>query len=262
MTLPPASRSAFFHNILVQTTAIYILPDGSFSKLQDWVASSIHLTYPNSQKDTFAFEAAQTFYSLNEFAISITTLPHFISWTIKNVLKPSLLITRLAVLYGPPTNPGVGNEALSGILELPSLRDLRLVFQDYEFKGFGPSRWLRPSISVISSLSSLPSLSLKLQRANTSRGLDAEPGDIDIDRDELKDVTVFLKEPTAEEERMVREMYRVVTEYAGPRASFVGILTEMGWNDRVAEHVVGELSPRVGVKGWLVEERDVEMGDG
>jgi hypothetical protein len=246
----------------VQTTAIYILPNGSFSKLQDWVASSIHLTNPNSQKDTFAFEAAQTFYSLNEFAIPITTLPHFISWTINNVLKPSLLITRLAVLYGPPTNPGVGNEAFSSILELPNLRDLRLVFQDYEFKGFGPSRWLRPSISVISSLSSLPNLSLKLQKANTSRGLDAEPDDIDVDRDELKDITVFLKEPTAEEERMVREMYRVVREYAGPRASFVGILTEMGWNDRVAEHVVGELSPRVGVKGWLAEERDVEMRDG
>ncbi|KAH8773153.1 hypothetical protein F5882DRAFT_464950 [Hyaloscypha sp. PMI_1271] len=262
MTLPPASRSAFFHNILVQTTAIYILPNGSFSKLQDWVASSIHLTHPNSQKDTFAFEAAQIFYSLNEFAISITTLPHFISWTINNVLKPSLLITRLAVLYGPPTNPGVGNEELSGILELPSLRNLRLIFQDYEFKGFGPSRWLRPDISVISSLSSLPNLSLKLQRANTSRGLDAVPDDIDVDRDELKDITVFLKEPTAEEERMVWEMYRVVSEYAGPRASFVGILTEMGWNDRVAEHVVEELSPRVGVKEWLAEERDVEMGDG
>jgi hypothetical protein len=98
--------------------------------------------------------------------------------------------------------------------------------------------------------------------ANTSRGLDAESGDIDVDRDELKDVTVFLKEPTAEEESMVREMYRVVSEYAGLRASFVGILMEMGWNDRVVEHVVGELSPRVGVKGWLAEERDVEMGDG
>jgi hypothetical protein len=120
ITLPPASRSAFFHNILVQTTAICILPNGSFSKVQDWVASSIHLTPPNSQKDTSAFEAAQTFYPLNEFAIYITTLPHFISWTKNNVLKPSLLITRLAVLYGPPTNPGVGNEALSSILHRSS----------------------------------------------------------------------------------------------------------------------------------------------
>jgi hypothetical protein len=25
---------------------------------------------------------------------------------------------------------------------------------------------------------------------------------------------------------------------------------------------VGELSPRVGVKGWLAEERDIEMSDG
>jgi hypothetical protein len=92
------------------------------------------------------------------------------------------------------------------MLELPNLRNLLLVFQGYEFKGFGPSCWLRPSISFISSLSSLPNLSLKLQRANASRRLDAEPNDIDVDRDELKDITVFVKEPTAEEERVVREI--------------------------------------------------------
>jgi hypothetical protein len=266
-TLPQNERVAFFQRALVQPTTIYILPNGSFSKLEAHVATSLHLTTPQSANATLAHEASFIFYTLNAFAISITLLPHLTTWTINNTFKPSLLITRLVVLYGPPTNPGGGNEELSCLLQLPNLRGLRLVFQDYEFKGLGPHYWLRPSLSVILPLASLPHLRLKLQRAVCSRGLDAQPEDIDTEDRNLVDVTDYLREPTKEEERVVKEMYRVVGEYKGPRASFEGILTEMGWSGEMAGLVVDQLSPRVAVKGWREEERrrglgEVEMSGG
>lgn len=121
--------------------------------------------------------------------------------------------------------------------------------------------WLRPSLSVISSLSSLPYLTLKLQRAICLHRLEAQPEDIDTEDSNLVDVTDYLKEPKKEGERVVGEMYRVVREYRGPRASFEGILCEMGWSEQMAGVVVRELSPRVAVKGWMEEERRRGGGD-
>jgi hypothetical protein len=260
-TLPQNERTAFFQRALVQPTTIYILPNGTFSKLEAHVATSLHLTTPHSANDTLAHSAAFIFYTHNTFAISITLLHHFATWTINHTFKPSHFITRLVVLYGPPTNPGGGNEELSCLLQLSNLRNLRLIFQDYEFKGLGPHYWLRPSLSVISSLASLPYLNLEIQRAICSRGLEAQPEDIDAEDRNLVDVTDYLKEPTEEEERAVREMYRVVKEYHGPRADFQGILVEMGWSERMAALVVKRWSPRVAVKGWREEERRRGLGE-
>jgi hypothetical protein len=263
--LQSASRTSILVNCLVQPTPIYILPNGSFSKLQG--PSAIHLTNPQSQNDAIAQEATQIFYSLNEFAVSITTLSSFLSWT-TNAIKPSTFITRLAVLYGPPTSPGGGNTELRGLIELPNLRSLRLIFQDYEFKGFGPYSWLRPNISTISSLAILPNLSLKLQLVICSRGPDSAPEDIDTDDERMKDVTSYLIVPTEQEERIVEESFRVCREYKGPRSSHEGILVEMGWSDRDAAWVVWELRARVEVKRWWEEEKrvagamDVEMSSG
>jgi len=125
----------------------------------------------------------------------------------------------------------------------------------------GPHYWLRPSLSVISSLASLPYLTLELQRANCSRGLNAQPEDIDTEDRNLVNVTDYLEEPTEEEESAVREMYRVVRAYQGPRADFQGILTEMGWSERMAATVVKRWSPRVAVKGWREEERRRGLGE-
>jgi hypothetical protein len=272
-SLPPHERATIYQQYLVQQTPISILPNGSFSKLQSPLASSLHLTNPHSQNDTLALEASQTFYSLNTFAISITTLPSFLSWTLNTNppfplnFKPSSFITCLAILYGPPTSPGGGNEELRGLLQLPNLRNLRLIFQDYEFKGLGPQYWLRPSLSVIDSLASLPHLSLTLQLGICLHGLDGRPEDLDTEDVRLRDVTSYLRNPSEEEERVVREMYRVIEGYRGPRASFEGILCEMGWSESDARKVVGELSPRVAVNGWREEERrrglgEVEMSGG
>ena len=147
------------------------------------------------------------------------------------------------------------------MLQLSNLRNLRLIFQDYEFKGLGPHYWLRPSLSVISSLASLPYLNLELQCAICLHDLEAQPEDIDTEDTHLVDVTDYLKEPTEEEERVVKEMYRVVREYRGPRASFEGILMEMGWSEEIAGLVVNRWSPRVAVKGWREEERRRGLGE-
>lgn len=260
-TLPQNERAGFFQRALVQPPTIYILPNGSFSKLEAHVATSLHLTNPHSANDTLAHEAAFIFYTHNSFAIPINLLHYFATWTINNTFKPSHFITRLVVLYGPPTNPGGGNEELRCLLQLSNLRNLRLIFQDYEFKGLGPHYWLRPSLSVISSLASLPYLNLELQCAICLHDLEAQPEDIDTEDTHLVDVTDYLKEPTEEEERVVKEMYRVVREYRGPRASFEGILMEMGWSEEIAGLVVNRWSPRVAVKGWREEERRRGLGE-
>ena len=53
----------------------------------------------------------------------------------------------------------------------------------------------------------------------------------------------------------------MVQEYKGPRASFEGILTEMGWSEQMAKLVVSELSPRVAVKWWRDDERRKGLGE-
>ena len=258
---------AHLQRSLVQNSTIYILPDGTFSKLQPTLLSSIHLTTSLDQDDILVLEAAQTFYSQNEFAMSISTIPDFVSWTTSNIFKPSDVITRLAILYGPPTNPGGGNTQLKPLLSLPSLRTLRLIFQDYPFKGLGPHLWLRPSIGAIVELQARPGLSLTLQLQRSSRGPDGKPEDIDADdHGALEDITLYLQPPTAEEERAVTESRMVIDRYRGPQSSHVNILVECGWSAEDSSRVVHELSPRVAVRYWMEKERlnslasqDVEM---
>jgi hypothetical protein len=208
-TLPPAERAASYQRSLVQPTAIYIMPDGTFSKLQAPLISSVLLTLPQSQSDTLAFEAARIFYSQNEFAVAISTIPSFIPWSVSNSFKPSDMITRLTVLCGPPTNPGGGNAELRPLLSMPNLRILRLIFQDYQFKGIGPARWLRPSIGVIMEFKTRRGLNMRLQLQSISIGPDGKPEDIDVEDVELKDITSYLQPPTVEEERAVAESRRI-----------------------------------------------------
>jgi hypothetical protein len=100
-----------------------------------------------------------------------------------------------------------------------------------------------------------------LQLGICLRGLDGQPEDLDTEDIGLRDITSYLKKPMEEEERVVREMYRVVEGYRGPSASFRGILCEMGWRDEDARCVVEELSPRVAVGGWREEERGRGLGE-
>lgn len=155
-SLPSEELASLNQITLVQCTTIYILLKGTISHLQPSLSTTVHLAIPHYPIDTAAIHAAQTFYAQNSFAISITILPLFTTCTISNILKSSSLITRLAILCGPRTNPGGGNAELATVLSMPNLRSLRLIFQDYEFKGLGPYRWLRPSIRVIMELKTNP----------------------------------------------------------------------------------------------------------
>ena len=257
---PPGS-TPLYKNALVQPTTIYILPNGTFSYLQPPLVSSIHLTVPRSAADTTALRAAQTFYAQNSFAIAITTISFFTTWTINDIFKPSEFITRLAILYGPPTNPGGGNAELAAVLSMPNLRNLRLIFQDYEFKGLGPYRWLRPSISVIMSLKTNPNLNLKLQLQNSSLGPEGRPEDIDADDvAHLEDITNYLDPPTEEEERIYGESRRIIASYKGPFSSHVSILREYGWSGWDSLRVVREVAARLRVRDWVDEGRVESLG--
>ena len=80
-SLPPAQREALYEQMLVQSGAIHILSGGTFSKLESQPALMWRLTVPTHADDTLAAEAAQVFYSHNEFAVSVKTLSLFtVSW--------------------------------------------------------------------------------------------------------------------------------------------------------------------------------------
>src|SRR2546421_1655983 len=68
-TLPPAQRLAFYERTLLQHAPIHILPDGTFSNLESQVALTRQLTIPSHANDSLAAEAAEVFYSRNEFAV-------------------------------------------------------------------------------------------------------------------------------------------------------------------------------------------------
>jgi hypothetical protein len=265
--LPPADRAALYQRYLVQGNTVFILQDGTLSRLQAPLLSSVHLTTPLHQGGTLALAAAHVFYVRNEFALSISTIPNFVPWIVGNTYKPSDLITRLAILYGPPTNTGGGNTELRPLLSMPNLRSLRLIFQDYPFKSLGPHFWLRPSIGAIMELTGRLGLDLKLQLQNDSNGFDGKPEDIDADdQAKLEDITKYLQPPTEEDEKMVAECQRIVGLYQGPRSNHVHILEECGWSAKDSNWVIFGLSRRVAVRDWIEEARldmlasqDVEM---
>jgi hypothetical protein len=78
------------------------------SKLEERVRASMQLAVPEVPGDTIGVEATSVFYAENEFAISIESVPSFVSCTVNSFFRPSDLVARVAVLYGPPTSPGGG----------------------------------------------------------------------------------------------------------------------------------------------------------
>lgn len=263
-TLLPARRASLFQQFLVQQTPIHILADGSFCKLEEPLISSIQLISPLQEADSLAVEAAQTFYSYNEFAISVSTIPKFVAWSVGNAYLPSNIITRLVAFYGSPFDSKEGDNEIMLLLSMPALRNLRLVFQDYKFKGPEPN--IRPSLKTIMLLKAHPNLHLTLQVRKAGHGLFSEEAYVqDIDM-ELEDITVYLQPPTIEEERAVMESRAIIANYKGGAAYHVTILMESGWSWEYSEKVVHELSWRVRVMEWLEQDRlemlasqDVEM---
>jgi hypothetical protein len=261
--LLPAKRAPLFEQFLVQKAPIHILADGSFCKLEEPLVSSIQLISPLQETDSLSIEAAQTFYSCNEFVISVSTIPKFVAWSVGNAYRPSNIITRLVAFYGSPFDSKGDNEIML-LLSMPALRNLRLVFQDYKFKGPGPN--IRPSLEAIMLLKARSNLHLTLQVRKAGHGLFSEEAYVqDMDM-ELEDITVYLEPPTIEAERAVMESRAIIVNYKGGAAYHVTILMESGWSWEYSEKVVHELSWRVRIKEWLEQDRlemlalqDVEM---
>ena len=257
--LPAAHRAAFYERSLVQNGAIRISQDGTFSILEEQLAILWQLTIPTTHpEDTIATESAQVFYSRNEFAVPIAAIPSFAAWRVGGAFKPSDLITGLVVQYGPPTAPGGGNDELMPLLSMPRLSSVRLVFQDYEVKGLGPSSYLRPSAWAIMELKKRMAVTLQL-RVNESRKPTNEEGVV------IRDITRFLDAPTREDEAMVEASRRTVEGYRGPSPNVRSILMQCGWSWEDSEKVM-ELTNRVLIRDWVEEQRlemlasrDVEM---
>lgn len=252
-TLPPAQRLAFYERTLLQHTPIHILPDGTFSKLESQLALTWQLTVPTHANDTLTAEAAEVFYSRNEFAVLVGTVPSFVAWKVGGYFRPSDLVTRLTVLYGPPQAPGGGNSALAPMLSMPRLRSVRIIFRDYDCKGFGPGKYLKPSVWAILELQKLTELTLQL--IGVSRNMDEEGT--------LKDITSYLDAPTAADEADWLASQRIIEQHRGPEASYQGILQKYGWP---LDYCFEKLCTRVYVRRWAEEQRlgmlapqDVEM---
>jgi hypothetical protein len=263
-TLLPANRASLFQQFLVQQTPIHILADGSFCKLKEPLISSIQLLSLLHEADTLAIEAAQTFYSCNEFVISVSTIPRLVAWSVGNAYRPSNIITRLVAFYGSPFDRKEGDNEIMLLLSMQALRNLRLVFQDYKFKGPGPN--IRPSLKAILLLKTRPNLQLTLHVRKAGQRLFSEEAYVqDIDM-ELEDITMYLERPSIEEERAVMESRTIIQKYKGGASYHVRILMESGWSWEYSEKVVHELSWRVRIREWLEQDRletlasqDVEM---
>jgi hypothetical protein len=247
--LLPAKRASLFQQFLVQQTPIHILANGSFCKLEEPLVSSIQLISPLQEADSLSIEAAQTFYSCNEFVISVSTIPKFVAWNVGNSYRPSNIIARLVAFYGSPFDSNEGDSEIMPLLSMPALRNLRLVFQDYKFKGPGPN--IRPSLKTIMLLKARPNLHLTLQVRKAGQGLFSEEAYVqDIDM-ELEDITVYLQPPAIEEEKAVMESRAIIQRYKGGASYHVTILMESGWSWEYSEKVVHELSCRVQLgSGW------------
>jgi hypothetical protein len=253
--LPPAQRLALYEQNL-QHTPIHISSDGRFSNLEPHLALKWHLTIPMNPKDIFAAEAAEVFYSRNEFAVPIATIPHFVAWQMGNDFRPSDLVTRLAVLYGQPEGP-IGsrqsdNRELLPVLSMPRLRSVRLVYPTLDSKCHCLTDYLRPSAWAILELQRKTELRLQMERRN--------------EYDEvvqITDITSYLDPPTAVDEAAWLEAERIIAQYQGPLASYQGILDACGWKHGYSRE---ELCVRLSVRQWAEKQRlemlasqDVEM---
>lgn len=240
------AHTASYEKILSQSIPIEVSPDGSFLNMNSEVAINWQRTIPKSLEDTSAIEAAQVFYSRNEFSLPVAIIPSFAAWQVNNCFRPSDLVTRLAIMYGPPEDPGGDNWLLSPLLYMPCLRDVRIVFRDRNGKGFGPYRYLRPSAWAILELQNRTNLKLQLVG-----GLPFLGGE-----DREWDITSYINVPTPEDEASWVEANTLIANYRGPCASYQGALADSGWN---CELMWEELSTRIEFRKWAEEQRIVIM---
>ena len=259
-SLTGAQRAAFYEQTLVQRNPIFISPQGVLHKLEGQLSSMWQLTIPTHEHDGLAAEAAQVFYSRNEFMVSIGTVPGFVAWWVGNFFRPSDLVTRLAVLFGPPLDPGGGNGELLPLLSMPCLLNLRLIYEDYAVKGFGPYHYLRPSFGAVMELKNRAALALQLQLKNSGpvtsingEGMVNEP---------LKDITGYLNPPTPADIQTVDAGNRALEGYRGHLADIANCLMDCGWTAVASQEFI-VLRWRVMIMEWVNEQRsvsqDVEM---
>lgn len=162
--------------------------------------------------------------------------------------RPSDLVTRLAVLYGPSRDPGGGNAELQPLLSMPRLSSVRLVFQDYSAKGLGVGSYLRPSAWMVIELKKRTSLKLQLKLGGY------RPLEEDVDTEPLQDITNYLDPLTVVEKSVVESSREVVKHYRGVSASIPNILRENGWSNETSCRIL-ELYSREVILGWMEEQR-------
>ncbi|KAI9766151.1 MAG: hypothetical protein M1840_006718 [Geoglossum simile] len=248
--LPLAQREAFYEQTLVQSGAIHIMSDGTFSKLEREPALTWRLTIPTHAGDTLAAEAAQVFYSRNEFAVSVKSLYRFTASWVGSYYRPSDLVTRLAVIYGP--SPGGGNRELLYVLAMPGLYSVRLIFRDRPGKSQGASVFLRPSAWAVIELQQRVALTLQLRKSGSLS--EHEEEDKETLAGPLEDITGFIIPPTATDAWAYECSQSIVTQYKGPMASVDNILEEGGW-PFVYTHGIGELYARLSVRRWAGDQQ-------
>ncbi|KAG4435328.1 hypothetical protein IFR05_009182 [Cadophora sp. M221] len=250
------STNVEYSQSYTQQSPILILPDGTLTC--------------TSQGFQIPTETA-LFFSQNAFATSITTLPslasHLRSGTHQTQQQPWNLVTKLIITLGAPDSPGGGNSELDCLLSMmPNLRDLALVFRDRQYKGRGPTGYLRPSLrSILTLKRSRPEINLRLKVLNYVWREPTGVESVDLSGEGIRDVSSYLEVMSEEEEREALWAEGLVAGYRGPAASWVGMLVDCGVEWGEAERVV-ELRVRKMVRGWIEEEgrsmdgEDVEMG--
>lgn len=281
----PEERAAVLKLLLVQEKPIQLLPR-ALGNLDQNVRDGLPLTdgLRPWEEDTnldvrVGNDARCVFWGTNEFLIPVEEVGFFVAsglgqlregWSSVGDVRG--MIRRLGVLFGGPLEPGGGNGELGVLKEMRGLKELRLVFCDYRWKGFGPNGLKNCLGDLLSVKLSNPSLTIRLQLRYIDRYI-PEPGSppfdvFDFKEEELKDITSWLIEPTEHEAALVEKSRRVVDVYKGPSPNHITILNESGWDPRLSSWVVEELMWRCAVKRWIEEERarakvkgmgDVEM---
>ncbi|KAI9774476.1 MAG: hypothetical protein M1839_001709 [Geoglossum umbratile] len=258
----PAQREPLYQQMLVQSRTIHVTSKGKLHNLEKLPALMWQLAVPTHAGSALAAEAAQVFYSRNEFAVSVKTLSAFMASSVGSYYRPSDLVTRLVVIYGPPNTPGGGNNELQYVLSMPRLRSVRLIFRDYPAKGPGPGGFLWPSAWAVMELQKRVALTLQLK---VSGHIESDEEDMVTLAGPLRDITSYLAPPTSTDEWAYESSKRIVAEYKGMSASVDNILKESGW-PFVYAGGISELYARVLVRGWaeeqrlaMLELRDVEM---
>jgi hypothetical protein len=254
-SLSQNDRVSIFAATLIQSKSIVIHDNGHFGELIPQVARHTHLIIPtNPLEKQIAIEAAQIFYSRNSFQIHIRIVKDLVSWIVHDVYQPSHYITNLIIIYGSSIEPG-GNEELFPTLTMPSLQNVCLVFQDFEVKGLGPSRWLRPSAYVVLRLQQRLGDGLKVLLLSGSRQIESlnERKDEALDMETLsglKDVKEYLKPATENEKWELSQIQEINRSYTGSSPMVSSILHQAGWQ---GTYDIERLSAKVNIEQWVKE---------